>query len=61
MKDRNLYMLAELLFKATKVWYENGRICILLSDRKEIRFPVDLNDKLKKAATRNLQPANEQN
>ena len=43
------YMVAELLFKATKAWYENGRICILLSDKKEIRFPVELNDKLNKA------------
>lgn len=44
------YMVAELLFKATKVWYEDGKICILLSDRKEIRFPVELNDRLKKAS-----------
>jgi len=44
------YMVAELLFKATKVWYENGRICILLSDKTEIRFPAELNDKLKKAS-----------
>ena len=43
-------MVAELLFKATKVWYENGRICILLSDKTEIRFPAELNDKLKKAS-----------
>ncbi|MCX6306236.1 MAG: DUF2442 domain-containing protein [Bacteroidetes bacterium] len=43
------YMVAELLFKATKAWYEDGRICILLSDKKEIRFPVGLNEKLNKA------------
>jgi hypothetical protein len=48
------YMVAELLFKATQAWYENGRICISLSDKKEIRFPVDLNDKLKKASADQL-------
>ena len=42
-------MVAELLFKATKAWYENGRICFLLSDKKEIRFPVALNNRLKEA------------
>ncbi|MDP1623942.1 MAG: DUF2442 domain-containing protein [Bacteroidales bacterium] len=43
------YMVAELLFKAIKAWYEDGKICILLSDKKEIRFPVELNDRLNKA------------
>ena len=43
------YIVAELMFKATKAWYENGRICLLLSDKKEIRFPVELNNKLKGA------------
>lgn len=42
-------MVAELLFKAIKAWYEDGKICILLSDKKEIRFPVELNDRLNKA------------
>ncbi|MEI7489836.1 MAG: DUF2442 domain-containing protein [Bacteroidota bacterium] len=46
----NLYMVAELLFKATKAWCEDNKICILLSDSKEIRFPVDLNLKLKNAS-----------
>ncbi len=44
------YMVAELLFKVTKAWYENGLVCLLLSDRKEIRFPVDLNRKLRNAS-----------
>ena len=48
------YMVAELLFKASKAWYENGRICILLSDKKEIRFPVELNNKLKSATVDQL-------
>ena len=43
------YMVAELMFKVTKTWYENGKICLLLSDKKEIRFPVELNKKLKDA------------
>ncbi len=32
-----------------KAWYENQMICILLSDKKEIRFPVELNIRLKHA------------
>ena len=48
------YMVAELLFKVTKAWYENGNICILLSDRKEIRFPIELNKKLKHASSNQL-------
>ena len=37
------YMVAELLFTAKKAWYENGMICMLMSDNKEIRFPVATN------------------
>lgn len=43
------YMVAELMFIAEKAWCENEMICILLSDKKEIRFPVALNSKLKLA------------
>ena len=43
------YMVAELLFTVKKAWYENGMICLLMSDNKEIRFPVELNRKLKNA------------
>ena len=43
-------MVAELLFEITKAWYENGRICILLADKGEIRFPVELNRKLREAS-----------
>lgn len=43
------YMVADLMFKATKAWYENGQVCLLLSDQKEIRFPVSLNEKLRTA------------
>ena len=35
--------MAELKFKAVSAWYEDGRICILMADKKEIRFPVELN------------------
>jgi hypothetical protein len=45
------YIVADLMFKATKAWYENGRVCLLLSDKKEIRFPVALNSKLRDATT----------
>jgi len=43
------YMVAELLFTVKKAWYENGQICLVVSDGKEIRFPVDANSKLKNA------------
>lgn len=43
------YLVAELMFKAEKAWYEDGRICLLLSDNKEVRFPVMLNRKLREA------------
>ena len=43
-------MVAELMFKADRAWYENGKICIMLSDKKEIRFPVSLNKKLRNAS-----------
>lgn len=43
------YMVAELMFTAQQVWYESGMICILLSDKREIRFPVSLNEKLSTA------------
>ena len=40
------YMVAELLFTVKKAWYEGGRICLLMTDSKEIRFPVEANKKL---------------
>jgi hypothetical protein len=43
------YMVAELMFVVEKAWYENKMICLLMSDKKEIRFPVDHNSKLKHA------------
>jgi len=43
------YMVAELFFTIKKVWVENYMICLLMSDNKEIRFPVEANKKLKNA------------
>jgi len=48
------YMVADLMFKATKALYDNGMICLLLSDKKEIRFPVELNPKLYSATPAQL-------
>jgi hypothetical protein len=45
------YMVTELMYTALKAWYEDGKICLLLSDGKEIRFPVTLNRQLKSATT----------
>jgi hypothetical protein len=43
-------MVAELLFTVKRCWHENGMICLLMSDNKEIRFPVEVNTKLKNAS-----------
>ena len=48
------YMVAELLFTVKKVWVESGMICLLMSDNKEVRFPVELNSKLKNATEKQL-------
>jgi hypothetical protein len=47
-------MVAELMFVAEKAWYENRMICISLSDKKELRFPIELNSKLNKATEKEL-------
>lgn len=44
------YTIAELQYKAVKVWYEEAKICVMLSDGREIRFPVALNKKLSTAS-----------
>ncbi|MCX6238699.1 MAG: DUF2442 domain-containing protein [Bacteroidia bacterium] len=43
------YMVAELMFTVKEASYENGMICLTMSDQKEIRFPVEVNKKLKNA------------
>jgi hypothetical protein len=48
------YRVAELLFTVKKTWYENNMICLLMSDNKEVRFPVDVNTKLKNASVEQL-------
>jgi hypothetical protein len=49
------YMVAELVHKAVKAWYQNKRIYILLSDKKEVSFPIELNSKLNQASERQLE------
>ena len=48
------YMVAELMFVAKKAWYNDNMICILLSDKREVRFPVSLNTKLRSASSTQL-------
>ena len=43
-------MVAELLFTVKKAWVEKGMICMLMSDNKEIRFPLEANQKLSMAS-----------
>jgi hypothetical protein len=47
-------MVAELIFKAEKAWYDAGLIHILLTDKKQVSFPVSLNTKLKNASQQQL-------
>jgi hypothetical protein len=47
-------MVAELMFIAEKAWYEKNMICIKMSDKREIRFPVEVNFKLKNATDNQL-------
>ncbi len=37
-----------------KAWFESGMICLALTDGKEVRFPVELNSKLKNATEKEL-------
>ena len=43
------YIVAELMFTVTEAFYKDGMICLMMSDHKEIRFPVTMNSKLKNA------------
>jgi hypothetical protein len=48
------YTVADFMFKVERAWFESGMICMVLSDKKEIRFPVYLNEKLRTAAEEQL-------
>ncbi|MFW5757624.1 MAG: DUF2442 domain-containing protein [Bacteroidota bacterium] len=48
------YMVAELMFKVIKAWYDEGSVFLLSSDRKQVSFPVDLNEKLRNASPEEL-------
>jgi hypothetical protein len=47
-------MVADQMFTAETAWYENGMICMVLSDKKEVRFPVYLNEKLRNATEKEI-------
>ena len=38
------------MYTIRKAWYENEIVCILLSDNREVCFPVNMNDKLRDAS-----------
>lgn len=44
------YTIAELNYTVQKAWFENDMVCLLLTDKKEVRFPVYLNERLRNAA-----------
>ena len=48
------YMATEQMFTAEKAGYENGMICMILSDKKEVRFPVYLNEKFRNAPEKQM-------
>ena len=47
-------MKADFLSTNRKVWVESCMVCLLTSDNKEVRFPVELNSKLKNATEKHL-------
>ena len=42
--------MPEIFREFEKAWYEDGMICMILSEKKEIRFPASLNEKLRNAS-----------
>lgn len=42
------YSAADTDLKATRAWYEDGQICVRLSDEREVRFPAAKNRRLRK-------------
>ena len=48
------FMANELALKASKAWYESGKVCLLLEDGVEIRFSIKLNAKLANASEEDL-------
>ena len=48
------YTAIDVSAKATNVWVENGKVCILLQDDSEIRFPIAANKKLRNAQEKAL-------
>lgn len=49
------YMETELHFTAEKSWFEDGMIYMILSDKREIRFSISLNEKLRTATKEQLE------
>ena len=46
--------IVELEFQATRVWVEDGIVCLRLADDREIRFPAAKNRRLRSATTQQL-------
>jgi hypothetical protein len=44
------YSATDTEVKATRVWVENGQVCIQLADEREMRFPATKNPRLRKGA-----------
>lgn len=47
-------MVADLMYKAEKVWFADGYVHFVLTDRKHVSFPVSLNEKLRNASDEQL-------
>lgn len=41
------YMVADLMYKVKKAWIDEDYVNLLLTDKKIIKFPIDLNEKLR--------------
>ena len=44
------YSATDTETRATRVWVDNGQVCIQLSDEREIRFPAAKNPRLRKGS-----------
>jgi hypothetical protein len=40
--------------RVTRVWVEEGRVCLFLDDQREIRFPAEKNRRLRSARPEQL-------
>lgn len=48
------FTVLELVITAVEAFYQNGHIHLILSDKKKVSFPIELNTKLRNATEEQL-------